>query len=164
MKSRSLSPPSRDASSTAVPTVGWPAKGSSFAGVKMRSLARCDLFSGGCTNTVSDRLNSRAIDCIAAVSRPSGSSTTASGLPAKRFSVNTSSVTKRRRMQLSSNRFSREHLRWLDELFLRVDQEDFPRSTVRSSLQHAEHRRRRARQGLGGRAGAQHVRKEQRRD
>src|SRR6476660_4945950 len=36
--------------------------------------------------------------CMPAVSRPSASSTTASGLPAKRRSVNTSSVTKRRRI------------------------------------------------------------------
>ena len=97
-KVRSSAPPSRRASSTAVPTVGCPANGNSRAGVKMRSLARLALSAGGNTNTVSDRLNSRAIFCIAGVSSPSGSSTTASGLPARRLSVNTSSVAKRRRM------------------------------------------------------------------
>ena len=51
---------------------------------------------GGSTNTVSGRLNSRAIPCIASPFRPSGSSTTASGFPAKRVSVNTSNVWKRR--------------------------------------------------------------------
>ena len=56
---------------TAVPTVGWPAKGSSCAGVKMRALAECAGFSAGSTKTVSERLNSRAIACIAALSRPS---------------------------------------------------------------------------------------------
>ena len=70
--SRRRAPPSSSASSTAVPTVGWPANGSSRAGVKMRSRARCSGSSGGNTNTVSGRLNSRAIVCIAAVSRPSG--------------------------------------------------------------------------------------------
>ncbi len=88
------------ASSTAVPTVGWPANGSSRAGVKMRSRARCAGSSGANTNTVSGWLNSRAIACIAAASSPSGSSTTASGLPAKRRSVNTSSVAKRLRIEL----------------------------------------------------------------
>src|ERR1043165_9526009 len=62
----------------------------------MRIFARCDLSAGGHTNTVSDRLNSRAIACIAAVSRPSGSSTTARGLPARGLSVKTSRVAKRR--------------------------------------------------------------------
>ena len=83
-------PPSRRPSSTAVPTVGCPANGNSAAGVKMRSLARCAEFSGGSTNTVSGRLNSRAIACMASLLKPSGSSTTASGLPAKRVSVKTS--------------------------------------------------------------------------
>src|SRR5581483_2007401 len=91
-------PPSMRLSSTAVPTVGCPAKGSSAPGVKMRSLARCFFSSAGSTNTVSGWLNSRAMLCIASPDSPSASSTTASGLPEKRFSVNTSRVTKRRRM------------------------------------------------------------------
>jgi len=45
---------------------------------------------GFSTNTVSERLNSRAIVCMRRASSPSASSTTASGLPPKRLSVNTS--------------------------------------------------------------------------
>ena len=56
---------------------------------------------GGNTNTVSGRLYSRATLCIAAVSRPPNSKTTASGLPAKRLVVKTSSVKKRRRIVAS---------------------------------------------------------------
>jgi hypothetical protein len=67
-------------------------------GVKMRIAARFSGTLGLATKTVSDRLNSRAIACIAAVSSPSESSTTASGLPAFRFVVKTSSVAKRRFM------------------------------------------------------------------
>ena len=78
----SPSPKRSSARQTAVPTVGWPANGSSRAGVKMRTRAECAGFSAGSTNTVSDRLNSRAIVCMAASSSPSASSTTASGLPA----------------------------------------------------------------------------------
>src|SRR5712692_1955027 len=89
-------PPSRRPSSTAVPTVGWPANGSSRAGVKMRTRARWLASPGGRTKTVSGWLNSRAIACIDASSMPSPSSTTASGLPAKRRSVNTSRVANRR--------------------------------------------------------------------
>ena len=48
----------------------------------MRIAARWPGFSGGETKTVSDRLNSRAMACIASVSSPSDWSTTASGLPA----------------------------------------------------------------------------------
>ena len=47
---------------------------------------------GARTNTVSARLNSRAIFCMRASSSPSASSTTASGLPASGASVKTSSV------------------------------------------------------------------------
>jgi len=83
-----------------------PANGSSRTGVKMRRRARCAGLSGANTNTVSGWLNSRAIACIAAVSSPSVSSTTASELPAKRRSVKTSSVTKWRRIGTSPWRFS----------------------------------------------------------
>jgi hypothetical protein len=69
------------ASRQAVPTVGCPAKGISFAGVKMRSFANASARVACCTNTVSDRLNSRAIVCICSVPSASASSTTASGLP-----------------------------------------------------------------------------------
>ena len=68
--------------STAVPTVGWPAKGSSLAGVKMRIAALWTGLAGVRTKTVSERLNSRATDCIAATPSPSPSRTTASGFPA----------------------------------------------------------------------------------
>src|SRR5262249_44843525 len=98
---RSRPPPSPAPSSTAVGRVGWPANGSSRAGVKMRTRARWAGLAGANTNTVSGWLNSRAIACIAAASSASASSTTASGLPAKRRSVNTSSVAKRRRMRVS---------------------------------------------------------------
>ena len=52
------------ASRIAVPIVGWPAKGSSRSGVKMRTRAECAGFCGFSTNTVSDRLSSRAMVCI----------------------------------------------------------------------------------------------------
>ena len=89
-------PPSSAPSKTAVPTVGCPANGNSRAGVKILTFARDDRFAGGQTNTVSERLNSRAIASIAGVSSPSGSSTTASGFPVKAWSVKTSSVANRR--------------------------------------------------------------------
>src|SRR5215467_5635724 len=60
----------------------------------MRTRAVLPRLSGLSTNTVSGWPNSRAIDCMVSVSSPSASSTTASGLPAKRFSVKTSSVAK----------------------------------------------------------------------
>jgi hypothetical protein len=84
-------PAKRDAASaTAVPMVGWPAKGSSRDCVKIRIFAEWTGFSGGSTKTVSDRLNSRAIRCIASPSRSAASWTTASGLPASFSSVKTS--------------------------------------------------------------------------
>jgi hypothetical protein len=58
----------------------------------MRTAARFLASLGGSTNTVSGMLNSAAIACIVDVSSPSGSSTTASGLPLKRRLVKTSSV------------------------------------------------------------------------
>ena len=60
------------ASRIAVPIVGWPAKGSSRPGVKMRTRAECAGFSGFRTNTVSDRLSSRAIACICSAVEPVG--------------------------------------------------------------------------------------------
>ena len=88
-----LARPDREcARRTAVPTVGCPANGNSRFGVKMRMSARCRESAGGKTNTVSDKLNSPAIACMPFVSRPSASSTTASGLPVRRSAVKTSSV------------------------------------------------------------------------
>ena len=47
----------------AVPMLGWPAKGSSTAGVKMRTRASPPA-SGAVTNVVSERFISVAICCI----------------------------------------------------------------------------------------------------
>ena len=110
---------------------------------------------GGNTNTVSGRLNSRAIVCMAAVSSPSASSTTASGLPAKRCAVNTSRVKNGGAWSPS------QRLRWRnmrargDDLLLRLDQQDFARAGLGGALEHAEDRGRRTGQRLGGRSAAQ---------
>ncbi len=72
--------------------VGWPAKGISAVGKKMRTRAVWAGSCGGITKIVSDRLNSRAMVCICAGVSAPASSTTASGLPAKGVSVKTSSV------------------------------------------------------------------------
>ena len=53
--------PSR-VSTNAVPMVGWPAVGSSRAGVKMRTLQWQAGSAAGSTNVVSDRFSSRAMD------------------------------------------------------------------------------------------------------
>ncbi len=64
-------------------------------------------FGGGWreTKTVSDRLNSRAIACMASVCSPSDCSTIARGLPAWRRAVKTSRVTKRRFIGSSCRNF-----------------------------------------------------------
>ena len=80
------------ASTKAVPTLGWPAKGISALGVKMRTWAVCAGSFGGSTKVVSARLNSAAMACICSVVRPSASSTTARGLPPNLRSVKTSTV------------------------------------------------------------------------
>jgi hypothetical protein len=66
----------------AVPSVGWPAKGISYEGVKMRT--RAVAFADGRMNVVSERLNWRASACIVASSSPEPSSNTHSGLPVRR--------------------------------------------------------------------------------
>ena len=76
--------------------VGWPANCSSVEGEKMRTWAVCDGRRGGSTNTVSDRLNSRAMACMASVLRPPASKTTASGFPARGVLVKTSQIAYRR--------------------------------------------------------------------
>ena len=76
----------------AVPTFGWPANGSSIAGVKIRTWAVFAGSAGGITKVVSGVLNSRAIACIASVVRSWPPVTTASGLPPNAVSVNTSTV------------------------------------------------------------------------
>ncbi len=80
----------RDASTQLVPTVGWPANGTSRAGVKIRTRAAQSERVGGSTNVVSERFISRATACISSSARPRPSRTTASGLPESARSVNTS--------------------------------------------------------------------------
>ena len=82
------------ASTQPVPTLGWPAKGISDVRLKMRTRAVFAGSAGGSTKVVSLRLNSAASDCMSASLRPRASGKTASGLPPKRRSVKTSTVTK----------------------------------------------------------------------
>jgi hypothetical protein len=77
------------ARANAVPTLGWPAKGTSIVGVKIRTRRVCPA-SAGSTNVLSENLNSRAICCICRSERPRASGSTARGLPPKRCSVKTS--------------------------------------------------------------------------
>src|SRR5262245_18208821 len=162
--SRPAAAPARSASSTAVPTVGWPANGSSRAGVKIRTRARCARAAGGNTNTVSGWLNSRAIACMAPVSSPSESSTTASGLPANRRSVNTSSVTKLRRMTFSLDPIRNEDAARRHELVLRFDQQHLAGAGLRRAAEHAEHRGGGERHCLGVGVRVEVLREEQRGD
>jgi hypothetical protein len=67
----------------------WPAKGSSVAGVKIRTRASPPC-SAGSTKTVSERFSSRAIRCIAGASNREPSLKTASWLPSSGVSVKTS--------------------------------------------------------------------------
>jgi hypothetical protein len=85
------------ASTQPVPTLGWPANGISARRLKMRTRAVFAGSAGGSTKVVSLRLNSDASACISASLMPRASGNTASGLPPKRFSVNTSTVTKEKR-------------------------------------------------------------------
>lgn len=81
-------------STSAVPMVGWPAKGSSDPGVKMRTAQVTSGRSGGKTKVVSLRFSSRAIACIVAVASSATRGKTASGLPPNGRSVNTSAMMK----------------------------------------------------------------------
>ncbi len=72
----------------AVPRVGWPAKASSAAGVKMRTSYSPSATTTG--NAVSDRFTSRA--SAAMTGGGTGSSTTHRALPANGRSVNTSTI------------------------------------------------------------------------
>src|SRR4029078_8376291 len=65
--------------------------------LKMRTRAEFFGSSAGSTNVVSLRLNSAASDCSSWSLSPRASGTTASGLPPKRCSVKTSTVTKEKR-------------------------------------------------------------------
>ena len=65
------------ARTNAVPTLGCPAKGTSIEGVKIRTLRVCPA-SGGNTNVLSEKLNSRAICCICRSESPWASGNTAS--------------------------------------------------------------------------------------
>src|SRR5260370_22355251 len=142
------------------PTVGWPAKGNSRAGVKMRTRAVFTGSRGGMTKTVSDRLNSRAIACMRASSSPVESSTTASGLPASATSVNTSSVWKSRRIGGSLSWFGDEEARGADEFLLRGDECKLARPGFRRRRDDALDGRRGKRNRLARIVRAQPVRKE----
>src|SRR5215469_4963609 len=79
-------------STKAVPTVGCPAKGSSFAGVNMRTRAAQSGRVAGSTNAVSVKLSSRAIFCMAAASNFEASGKTASEFPDNGSDVKTSTT------------------------------------------------------------------------
>src|SRR5215469_12320398 len=79
-------------STKAVPTVGCPAKGSSFVGVNMRTRAAQSDLVAGSTNAVSVKLSSRAIFCIAAASNSEASGKTASEFPDNGSVVKTSTT------------------------------------------------------------------------
>ncbi len=81
--------PSR-ASANVLPTTGWPAIGSSVPGVKIRMRTSVSGRSAPVTNVVSAKPISRAICCMVGAGSPAASGKTASWLPPKRRSVNTS--------------------------------------------------------------------------
>src|SRR5713101_4740246 len=88
--------PESPRSANAVPSVGWPANGSSSWTVKMRTRtprSRSVAGSRGKMNVVSDRFISRAMACISSPLRPLLSENTASGLPWSGWEVNTSNWT-----------------------------------------------------------------------
>ena len=66
------------ASANVLPMVGWPAIGSSSAGVKMRIRTSVPGPSGGSTNVDSEKFISLAIACIVSAARPRPSRNTAS--------------------------------------------------------------------------------------
>jgi hypothetical protein len=80
------------ASTNAEPSVGWPAKRSSVAGVKIRIRA-CPPCSGGSTNTVSEKFISRASGWSISSGISRASVKTASWLPSRGLSVKTSATT-----------------------------------------------------------------------
>ena len=82
------------ASTSAAPSVGCPANGISWRGLKIRIRA-VPSAAAGSTNTVSEKPISRASACIVPSSRPRASVKTASWLPASRVDVKTSATTKR---------------------------------------------------------------------
>src|SRR3954462_2088269 len=92
---RSSSACSGPPSTKAVPSVGWPANGTSAVGGKIRMRA-CPSPSGGSTKTVSDRFVSRARRCISSSPSPRPSVKTASAFPASGVSVKTSATTYRK--------------------------------------------------------------------
>ena len=91
VSSRTASQPVRSPSTNAVPSTGWPAKGSSVAGVKIRTRAPPRPRRGS-TNTVSDRLSSRAARCMSSPLEAGAVVNTATGLPSSGTSVNTSTI------------------------------------------------------------------------
>ncbi|RPI57713.1 MAG: hypothetical protein EHM55_00860 [Acidobacteria bacterium] len=81
--------PSR-ARANVLPTTGWPAMGISVPVVKIRMRTSLSARSAGVTNVVSAKPISRAICCMVRADNPLASGNTASWLPPKRRSVNTS--------------------------------------------------------------------------
>ena len=77
----------------AAPSVGWPANGSSTAGVKIRMRTSAVGSVGGRTKTVSESFVSRASSCISSTVRSRASVKTASWLPVSGVSVKTSQRT-----------------------------------------------------------------------
>ena len=76
-----------------MPSVGWPANGSSFTGVKIRIRTSASPDRGGSTNTVSEKAISFASACIVSGSRSRASVKTASWFPCSAVSVKTSATT-----------------------------------------------------------------------
>ncbi len=86
----------RETRIAAVPIVGCPANCTSVAGVKIRTRASSPGRSGGSTNVVSGKLNSRASRCMAFADSPSASGKTVSWFPVHGRRVKTSARTKAR--------------------------------------------------------------------
>ena len=80
-------------STNALPSVGWPANGSSTSGVKIRIRTSASSTVAGSTKTVSERFISRARRAIVCSSRSRPSVKTASWFPANGVSVKTSAIT-----------------------------------------------------------------------
>jgi len=85
---------SERARTAAVPTVGWPANGSSWFGVKILTWKLRVGSRGGRTKVVSEKLNSRASCCRVCSSMPSAFGNTASWFPPNGRSLNTSTRAK----------------------------------------------------------------------
>jgi len=146
-------PPPIRPSSTAVPTVGWPANGNSRAGVKDAKPCAMEESDAGKTKTVSGWLNSNARSPASPrFSSRFGNRARRERLPTKRRSVNTSSVAKRRCIDISSYPFPRQTAGSASPIRLRVDQQHFTRPGLNRAAEHPVNRRRGKRHRIGGRA------------